>query len=63
MLTVDSGPQASKNSPKRLRASKKKTSTGPTGPVNIRVNKFPLKNVPQCFGINVGNINENKCCR
>ena len=34
-LTVDRWTQASKNSPERLRASKKETSTGPTGPVKI----------------------------
>ena len=56
-LTVVLWAQASKKYPKWLRASKKKTSTGPIWPVNILVNKCPLKSVPNVFEINEDEIN------
>ena len=63
MLTVVLWPQASKDFPKWLRATKKDLNWSYMASKHLgtRVNKFPLKNVPNVFETNEDEINKNKC--
>ena len=63
-LTVVLWPQASKNSQKLLRVSKKRLQLVLQGLQTfggIFINKFPHKNIPDVFEINEDKINKNKC--
>ena len=58
--------QASKDSPKQLRAIMKITSTGPTGPVKhfgtfLLTSFFPQECPPNIFEINQDKVNKNRC--
>ena len=64
-LRVNLWPQASKNSPKQLRASKKKTQLVLQGQLtfgNILVKKFPLRKPQIVFEITEDKIYIDKCC-
>ena len=64
-LRVNLWPQASKNSPKQLRASKKRPQLVLQGQLtfgDILVKKFPPRMSQKFFEINEDKINKDKCC-